>query len=54
MVLRYTLTCAIVLSVCTVAYCHGFITQPRMRGALNTQREVDPKVIDAGAPIDYW
>jgi hypothetical protein len=32
---------------------HGFVTQPRQRGALKTQRSVVPKIMDPNAPIDY-
>jgi predicted carbohydrate-binding protein with CBM5 and CBM33 domain len=32
---------------------HGFVSQPRMRGALKCQRNVVPQVMDASAPIDY-
>lgn len=32
---------------------HGLMTDPRPRGALKTQRGVEPKVMDPAAPIDY-
>jgi hypothetical protein len=32
---------------------HAVLTQPRARGALNTQRGVVPQVMDPKAPIDY-
>lgn len=32
---------------------HGFMTDPRPRGALKTQRAVEPKEMDPSAPLDY-
>lgn len=45
-----------VLMLCVLAPClvdaHGYMTDPRQRGALNTRNEVVPP-IDTNAPIDY-
>lgn len=38
----------------TAAEAHGFVTVPRMRGALNTQRNIPNAVMDPSAPVDYW
>jgi hypothetical protein len=32
---------------------HGIMSQPRQRGALRTQRNLVPQVMDPNAPIDY-
>jgi hypothetical protein len=43
----------LLLSMFVTVHGHGFMTQPRPRGALRTQRNVVPQTMDAQAPIDF-
>jgi hypothetical protein len=47
--------CSLLLlaTVCASANAHGFVTQPRCRGSLRSQRGIVPPVMDPEAPIDY-
>jgi hypothetical protein len=44
---------SLLAAIFITAGAHGFVTQPRQRGALKTQRSVVPKIMDPNAPIDY-
>jgi hypothetical protein len=50
---RIALFLILVISLAVTTSAHGILTQPRQRGALRTQRNVVPQVIDPAAPIDY-
>lgn len=53
MMLRSMFMVVALCSLASVAFSHGFVTDPRCRGALKTQRNVKPQIIDDSAPIDY-
>jgi hypothetical protein len=44
----------VLAAVCLVTVdAHGFVSQPRQRGSLRSQRSLVPQVMDPTAPIDY-
>jgi hypothetical protein len=44
---------SLLAALCMTIHAHGFVTQPRQRGALRTQRAVVPKEMDPKAPLDF-
>jgi Lytic polysaccharide mono-oxygenase, cellulose-degrading len=43
----------VLAAVCLTVDAHGFVSQPRQRGSLRSQRSLVPQVLDPTAPIDY-